>query len=263
MLLAIPFPAFDPVIFTIGPFSLHWYAVAYILGLVMGCALLRRTIALAPAVGTKEQADDFLTWATLGVVLGGRLGYVLFYRPDYYFEVPYRILEVWKGGMSFHGGILGVIVAVFLFARRNNMSFLALGDRIAPCAPLGLFFGRIANFVNSELWGRTTDVPWAVIFPTGGPEPRHPSQLYQALLEGLILFIVLFALSRRESIRARIGLLSGVFLMGYGIARIIGEFFRQPDDFLGFLSFGVTMGQVLSIPMVLIGLLLVLRARKA
>ncbi len=263
MLFAIPFPAFDPVIFTLGPFSLHWYAVAYIVGLVLGCMLLRRLITLPPAVGTKDQADDFLTWATLGVVIGGRLGYVLFYRPEYYFEEPYRILEVWKGGMAFHGGMLGVIAALLLFAWRNNMNFLALGDRVVPCVPLGLFFGRIANFVNGELWGRVTDVPWAVIFPTGGPEPRHPSQLYQALLEGLILFVVLFALSRREAVRARAGMISGIFLMGYGIARIIGEFFRQPDEFLGFLSFGLTMGQLLSIPMVLIGLFLVLRARKA
>lgn len=261
MLLAIPFPAIDPVAIEIGPFAIRWYALAYIAGLLLGWRLLRRLMAAAPAVGTPQQADDFLTWATLGVILGGRLGYVLFYRPEFYLAHPLEILKVWTGGMSFHGGALGVIVAIALFARLNRISVLALGDRVAPCVPIGLGLGRLANFVNGELWGRVTDVPWGMIFPHGGPLPRHPSQLYQATLEGLVLFVVLIALAMRPAIRARRGFLAGAFLAGYGIARIIGELFREPDAFLGFLAFGATMGQLLSIPMVLVGAALMALAR--
>ncbi len=254
------FPQIDPVIVQIGPFGIRWYAMAYIAGLVLGWRLMRKLVTQPPAVATPLQVDDFLTWATLGVVLGGRLGYVLFYQPGAFIAEPLRILQVWTGGMSFHGGMLGVVIATMLFCRRQSIPLLGFADRIAVVAPIGLCFGRIANFINGELWGRVApDVPWAMVFPYGGPLPRHPSQLYQAVLEGVVLFVLLFALSRRDAIRARAGMLTGVFLTGYGLARIVGEFFREPDSFLGFLAFGATMGQLLSIPMVLAGLWLIRR----
>ncbi len=254
------FPQIDPVIVQIGPFGIRWYAMAYIAGLVLGWRLMRKLVTQPPAVATPLQVDDFLTWATLGVVLGGRLGYVLFYQPSAFIAEPLRILQVWTGGMSFHGGMLGVVIATMLFCRRQSIPLLGFADRIAVVAPIGLCFGRIANFINGELWGRVApDVPWAMVFPYGGPLPRHPSQLYQAVLEGVVLFVLLFALSRRDAIRARAGMLTGVFLTGYGLARIVGEFFREPDSFLGFLAFGATMGQLLSIPMVLAGIWLIRR----
>jgi phosphatidylglycerol:prolipoprotein diacylglycerol transferase len=258
-LFAIPYPAVDPVLIELGPFVIRWYALAYIAGLVIGwrwCLMLAKR---PPRFVTPEAIDDFLVWATLGVVLGGRLGYVLFYKPDYYLAHPLEALQVWHGGMSFHGGALGVIVSIALFCRQRRINFFAFGDIIVCAAPIGLFFGRIANFINSELWGRVTDVPWAMVFPNGGPLPRHPSQLYEAVLEGIVLFIIVNGLERFTRIRERPGALSGVFLIGYGIARIIAEFFREPDAFLGFLAFGLTMGQILSLPFVLVGLVLLLR----
>jgi phosphatidylglycerol:prolipoprotein diacylglycerol transferase len=259
----IAFPQFDPVIVRLGPLSIRWYALAYICGLVIGWRLARRLVRLAPAVATALQVDDFLTWATLGVVLGGRLGYVLFYQPSTYLAHPAMILAVWEGGMSFHGGMLGVAIAIAIFCYRNAIPLLGFADRIAVVAPIGLGLGRVANFINGELWGRAAPdwLPWAMIFPRAGMEPRHPSQLYQALLEGLVLLAVMAVLARRESLRARFGTLTGVFLCGYAIARIIGEFFREPDSFLGFLAFGATMGQVLSVPMLLAGIWLIVRAR--
>jgi phosphatidylglycerol:prolipoprotein diacylglycerol transferase len=263
MIPVLLFPQFDPVIVQIGPFGIRWYALAYIAGLVLGWRLARRLVQSPPAVATAVQVDDFLTWATLGVVLGGRLGYVLFYQPAFYLAHPAMILAVWEGGMSFHGGALGVTLAIVWFCRRNAIPLLGFADRIAVCAPIGLGLGRIANFINGELWGRPAPdwLPWAMIFPAAGPEPRHPSQLYQALLEGLVLFLVMLALSRRESLRARFGWLTGAFLVGYGVARVTGEFFRQPDIFLGYLVGGATMGQLLSIPMVIAGVWLMLRTR--
>ena len=255
MIPVLLYPGFDPVMLRFGPFAIRWYALAYILGLVVGWRLLRRLVGQAPRVASREQVDDFLSWATLGVVLGGRLGYVLFYQPAAYLAHPLGILEVWHGGMSFHGGMLGVVIATVWFARRARLDLLGFADRLAVCAPIGLGFGRIANFINGELWGRAAPewLPWAMIFPQAGPEPRHPSQIYQALLEGLVLFLVLFLLSRRPAIRARFGLLSGVFLAGYAIARLFGELFREPDAFLGFLAGGLTMGQLLSLPMLIVG----------
>ncbi len=263
MMPVLLFPAFNPVIVQLGPFGIRWYALAYIVGLVLGWRLMRRLVQWPPVVATALQVDDFLTWATLGVVLGGRLGYVLFYQPGLYFTHPTQIFEVWHGGMSFHGGALGVAVAIVWFCRRNGIRLLTFADRVAVCAPIGLGLGRIANFINGELWGRPAPdwLPWAMIFPTGGPIPRHPSEIYEALLEGLLLFIVMFALSRRQALRARAGWLTGAFLVGYGIARITGEFFREPDAFLGFLPFGATMGQVLCIPMLIAGAWLIARAR--
>jgi phosphatidylglycerol:prolipoprotein diacylglycerol transferase len=258
----LQFPNIDPNLIKIGPFAIRWYALAYIVGLVLGWQLLRRLVRLAPVVATQEQADDYLTWATLGVVLGGRLGYVFFYQPSRFLAAPLEAFQVWHGGMSFHGGLLGVVVATIWFCRRNKLSILGFGDRLVVCVPLGLFFGRIANFINGELWGRPAaeSVPWRMIFPHVDMVPRHPSQIYQALLEGAVLFTVLFVLSRRDAVRARIGFLTGTFAAGYGIARIIGEFFREPDAFLGFLYAGATMGQLLSLPMVAVGAWLILRA---
>ena len=261
MIPVLLFPQIDPVIVQIGPFGIRWYAMAYIAGLVLGWRLMRRLVTMPPAVASSLQVDDFLTWATLGVVLGGRLGYVLFYQPTVFIAEPLRILQVWTGGMSFHGGMLGVTIATVWFCRRNAIPLLGFTDRLAVVVPIGLCFGRLANFINGELWGRPAPaVPWAMVFPNGGPVPRHPSQLYQAVLEGVLLFAVLFLLSRRDWVRARAGMLTGVFLMGYGLARIAGEFFREPDAFLGFLFAGATMGQLLSIPMILAGVWLIRRS---
>jgi phosphatidylglycerol:prolipoprotein diacylglycerol transferase len=263
MTFVIPFPSIDPVIIAIGPFAIRWYALAYIAGLIFGWRLMRRMAARPPQAGTAEDVDDFLVWATIGVVLGGRLGYVLFYNPAYYFDNPLSAFAVWRGGMSFHGGFLGVIVATVLFCRKRGIDLLLFSDRMACVAPIGLFFGRIANFVNGELFGRAADVPWAVVFPRGGPEPRHPSQLYEALGEGALLFLVLMWLARSELNRRRPGLLTGVFMLGYSLVRVLGELFRQPDQQIGFLSFGTTMGQWLSLPLLFAGLYLIRRAVRA
>ena len=266
MLTVLMFPDFNPVIVHFGPFSIRWYALAYITGLVIGWRLVRRLVRRAPVVATALQVDDFLTWATLGVVLGGRLGYVLFYQPAHFLAHPLQIFAVWQGGMSFHGGMLGVAVAVTWFCRRNAIPIMGFADRLAVVAPIGLGFGRIANFINGELWGRPAPawLPWAMIFPTDPlGVPRHPSQIYQALLEGVCLGLLTFALSRRPGVLARPGLLTGAFLAGYAVARITGEFFREPDAFLGFLAFGTTMGQLLSLPMLAIGIWLMMRSRRA
>jgi phosphatidylglycerol:prolipoprotein diacylglycerol transferase len=257
------FPQFDPVLIRIGPLAIRWYALAYIASLVLGWRIVRRLVLRTPAVATAIEVDDFLSWATLGVVLGGRLGYVLFYQPLHFLAEPLQIFVVWQGGMSFHGGMLGVAVAIVWFCRRQGIPILGFADRIAVVAPLGLGLGRIANFVNGELWGRPAPdwLPWAMIFPTGGPVARHPSQLYQALLEGFLLFLVMLLLARRETLRARFGCLTGAFLAGYAVARITGEFFREPDAFLGFLFGGITMGQLLSVPMLLAGLWLFFQSR--
>jgi phosphatidylglycerol:prolipoprotein diacylglycerol transferase len=262
MLTAIAFPAISPVAFELGPLVIRWYALAYIVGITGAWFLARRLARLAPQAATPEQVDDAVTWATLGVIFGGRLGYVLFYRPDYYLTAPWEALYVWQGGMAFHGGLVGVIVALLWFCRRNGVDPLAFGDRVATVAPIGLLLGRLANFANGELWGRVTDVPWGMVFPHGGPLPRHPSQLYQAFLEGFCLLVILQVLVRNPAIRARRGLLTGIFLAGYAVARLVGEMFRQPDAHLGFLFAGATMGQVLSLPMLAAGAWLILRAMR-
>jgi phosphatidylglycerol:prolipoprotein diacylglycerol transferase len=256
MLPVLMFPQFDPVAVAVGPLAIRWYALAYISALLLGWRLVRRWVRWEPVVATDVQVDDFLTWATLGVVLGGRLGYVLFYQPSFFVQNPLQVFALWQGGMSFHGGMLGVAVAVAIYCRQQKIPMLGFGDRIAIAAPIGLGLGRVANFINGELWGREAppDLPWAMIFPTGGGVPRHPSQIYQALMEGLILFAVMLIAARRLRVRQQFGMLTGIFLTGYGIARIVGEFFRQPDPFLGFLFAGATMGQLLSLPMVLGGL---------
>ena len=263
MIPVLLYPGFNPVLVQVGPLAIRWYALAYIGSLVIGWRVMRRLARLTPPVATELQVDDFLTWATLGVVLGGRLGYVLFYQPSHYLQHPLDALQVWQGGMSFHGGALGVFVALVLFCRKHAIPLLGFADRLAVIVPLGLGLGRIANFINGELWGREAPdwLPWAMIFPQAGLEPRHPSQLYQAGMEGLLLLIVMALLCRSAAIRARYGTLTGAFLVGYGVARITGEFFRQPDAFLGFLPGGITMGQLLSLPMVAAGLWLIGRAR--
>jgi phosphatidylglycerol:prolipoprotein diacylglycerol transferase len=263
-MLAIAFPAIDPVIVHLGPFAIRWYALAYLAGLFVGLWYVRWLVKHPPALMTLRQIDDFLLWALGGVVLGGRLGYVLFYKPGFYASHPLEIFKTWEGGMSFHGGLLGVTVAILLYARAAKVNQWFLADCIACAAPIGLGLGRVANFINGELWGRPApDVPWAMVFPGGGDVPRHPSQLYQATLEGLVLFIVMHLLWRREEIRRHPGMLTGFFWIGYGVFRIIGEFFREPDAFLGFLFGGITMGQLLCIPMILFGIFCLIRARRA
>jgi phosphatidylglycerol:prolipoprotein diacylglycerol transferase len=261
-LLAIPFPTIDPVLIAFGPFAIRWYALAYIVGIVLGWRLVRRLVRRPGWEITPEAVDDLLFHVTLGIILGGRLGYVLFYHPGYYLTHPLEILAVWHGGMSFHGGLLGVLVASALFARSRNLSFLEIVDALAVVTPIGLFFGRIANFINGELWGRPGDVPWAVVFPNGGPEPRHPSQLYEAGLEGLLLLAVMLWFATKPYRPEARGTLGGIFLIGYGIARIVAEFFREPDAHLGFLAGGVTMGQLLSVPMLVVGIAAVLHGRR-
>lgn len=253
MALAFTFPAIDPVLIEIGPIVIRWYALAYIAGLILGWRLMRRLTRPVAELVTEVDVDDFLVWATAGVILGGRLGYILFYRLDFYIENPMAILAVWQGGMSFHGGFLGVVLAGVLFCRRRKIPMLMFGDLMACVAPIGLFFGRIANFINAELFGRATDVPWGVIFPRGGPEPRHPSQLYEAGLEGLVLFGFLMILSSNEIVRRRHGTRIGVFMVGYGLARSFVELYREPDAHLGFITGSATMGQLLSLPMLIIG----------
>lgn len=258
----LTFPDIDPVALHLGPLVIRWYALAYIAGLLLGwqyAAYWARKNAWRP---NAEDFENFLTWAILGVVLGGRIGYCLFYQPSYYLQNPGEIFMVWHGGMSFHGGALGVIAAIIGFAWFNKMDWRALGDLVAAAVPIGLFFGRIANFINGELYGRVTSSPLGMIFPDGGPLPRHPSQLYQAAMEGLILFTVLFLLLRNEKLRARHGFVGGAFLAGYGCARMIGELFREPDSFMGFIGI-FTMGQLLSLPMIVIGLFLMICAKPA
>lgn len=256
MFFAIPFPVIDPVIVEFGPLAIRWYSLAYIFGLVLGWRMMRHLSLRVAKIVTLEDTDDFLMWATLGVILGGRLGYVMFYRLDYYLNDLMGILAVWQGGMSFHGGLLGVIVATVLFTRKRKIPLLIFSDILAVASPIGLFFGRIANFINGELFGRVADVPWAMVFPRGGPFPRHPSQLYEAALEGLLLFIILLVASRFQFVRRHPGMLSGLFILGYGLARSIVELFREPDAHLGILSAGATMGQWLSLPMIIFGIAL-------
>jgi phosphatidylglycerol:prolipoprotein diacylglycerol transferase len=256
-LFAIPFPAFDPVLISVGPFAIRWYALSYIAGILLGWLYARWIIRNerlwgGPAPLTVGDFDDFVLWVTLGIILGGRTGYVLFYNLPFFAEHPLHIFELWNGGMSFHGGFLGCVAAVLLFAWHRRVPILSLGDITCAVGPIGLFLGRLANFVNGELWGRPTDVPWAMVFPHGGPLPRHPSQLYEATLEGLVLLAILAILVRAGALR-RPGLIIGAFAIGYGLARSFCELFREPDVQLGFLWGGLTMGQILSIPLILAG----------
>ena len=268
-------PQFDPVLISIGPLAIRWYALSYIVGFILFMILGRRRIAQGNSVFTKEMLDDFLTWGILGVILGGRIGYVLFYKFSDYLANPLDIFKVWEGGMSFHGGFLGVVVAMWLFGRKHNISILKLMDTVAPLVPLGLASGRIGNFINGELWGRVTELNafWAMGFPQAryedaeaaahnplwaewlqqyGMLPRHPSQLYQFALEGICLFIIVWIFSKKPR---PAGQTAALFLGGYGLFRFIAEFARQPDDYLGLLTLGLSMGQWLSVPMIVLGVI--------
>jgi phosphatidylglycerol:prolipoprotein diacylglycerol transferase len=264
--LLITFPVFDPVAIAIGPIVIRWYALAYIGGIVLGWIYARAMLKNEQLWGGRApislvQLDDFILWITIGIILGGRTGYVLFYNFVFFIQHPAEILELWKGGMSFHGGFMGCVVAVILFCRRNNLPILSLGDITTAVGPIGLFLGRIANFINSELWGRPADpsLPWAMIFPNGGPLPRHPSQLYEAGMEGILLFAVLAIMIGFGALK-RPGLILGSFIALYGLARITGECFREPDPQLGFLWGGLTMGMLLSVPMVIAGVIIIVWA---
>ena len=268
-------PQFDPVLISIGPLAIRWYALSYIVGFILFTILGRRRIAQGNSVFTKEMLDDFLTWGILGVILGGRIGYVLFYKFSDYLANPLDIFKVWEGGMSFHGGFLGVVVAMWLFGRKHNISILKLMDTVAPLVPLGLASGRIGNFINGELWGRVTELNafWAMGFPQAryedaeaaahnplwaewlqqyGMLPRHPSQLYQFALEGICLFVIVWIFSKKPR---SAGQTAALFLGGYGLFRFIAEFARQPDDYLGLLTLGLSMGQWLSVPMIVLGVI--------
>jgi phosphatidylglycerol:prolipoprotein diacylglycerol transferase len=253
----IPYPQIDPILISIGPFAIRWYALAYVAGILLAWWFARRIAANQAYWGGVSpirpvDVDDVIVWCAVGIVAGGRIGYVLFYQPGYFLSNPLEIFIVWRGGMSFHGGFLGTVLALILFARSRKIPVLSMLDIAAVVVPMGLFLGRIANFINGELWGRATDVPWAMVFPMAGPEPRHPSQLYQAGLEGLLLFAVLMIAVRRGAL-TRPGLIGGLFVGGYGVTRVVGEFFREPDAHIGFLAGGLTMGMLLSIPMILVG----------
>src|ERR1700759_3151170 len=264
--LLIAFPVFDPIAIAIGPVAIRWYALAYIGGIVFGWIYARALVKNerlwgGPAPITLVQLDDFILWVTIGIIVGGRTGYVLFYNPAFFIQHPAGIFELWKGGMSFHGGFLGCVAAVMLFARRNDISILSLGDITTAVGPIGLLLGRLANFINSELWGRPADssVPWAMVFSNGGPPPPHPSQLYEAGLEGILLFAILALMIRGGALK-RPGLILGSFIAIYAVARIVGEFFREPDPQLGFLWGGLTMGMLLSLPMIIAGGILIVLA---
>lgn len=279
---ALPFPNIDPVALELGPVVIRWYALAYIAGFLFAWWYLRHIVVhraeqklgaeqekatpeqiRAAAVMTRRDVDDAIFWAIIGVILGGRLGYVLFYKPAFFMENPDQVFAIWGGGMSFHGGLLGIILTILLFSRARGLKRLSVGDVAACAAPVGLFLGRLANFVNGELWGRPTDVPWAMVFPADKAQlPRHPSQIYEALLEGLFLFVLLWVMRTRFRALDRPGELGGLFIGGYGVSRFIVEFFRQPDAHLGLLFFELSMGQLLSIPLILFGGWLVWRARR-
>jgi len=264
--LTIAFPEIDPIAISIGPLAIRWYALAYIGGIVLGWIYARSLVKNerlwgGPAPITLVQLDDFILWVTIGIIVGGRTGYVLFYNPAFFAQHPSQILVLWNGGMSFHGGFLGCVAAVILFCRKNDIPILSLGDITTGVGPIGLLLGRLANFIKGELWGRPADssVPWAMVFPDGGPLPRHPSQLYEAGLEGILLFIVLAIMIRMGALK-RPGLILGSFIAIYAVARIISELFREPDPQLGFLWGGLTMGMLLSVPMIIAGAILIVMA---
>jgi len=250
------YPQIDPVALSLGPLQIHWYGLMYLIGFVGAWYLGRLR---AERFGwTVEQVEDLLFYGAIGVILGGRLGYSLFYDLPSNLDNPLNVLKIWQGGMSFHGGLLGVLTAFWLFARKTGKSYANISDFIAPMVPIGLFFGRIGNFINAELWGKVSDVPWAMVFPNGGPLPRHPSMLYEAALEGLLLFIILWIYSAKPK---PAGAVSGLFLLGYGVFRFSVEFVRTPDQQYGYLALDwLTMGQILSLPMIVLGGIVMMRA---
>lgn len=259
--MAWTYPQIDPVALQLGPVAIHWYGIMYLIGFLGGWGLLclRAKKNLSPGLSV-QQVGDLVTYAALGVIIGGRLGYMLFYDLPTLIHHPLSLLTIWQGGMSFHGGFLGVALALWLFGRRHHIAFLALTDFLVPVVPIGLAAGRIGNFINGELWGRVSDVPWAIVFPTGGPLARHPSQLYEFLLEGVLLFFGLWCYSSKPRALGRI---SAWFAIGYSVARIFCEFFRMPDPQYGYLAFGwLTMGQLLCLPLLLLGVVLLIWSRQ-
>ncbi len=265
----MPFPAFDPVLVHLGPIAIRWYALAYVAGIMLGWRYIVAQVRnpnlwefRGPAT-TPEKIDDLILWITLGVIVGGRLGHVIFYTPAIIWTDPLEILKTWHGGMSFHGGAIGVIAAVIVFSVRNRIDMLRLGDVVAAATPVGLFFGRIANFINGELWGRPTSLPWGIIFPGADPAvPRHPSQLYEAALEGIVLFILLRWATHGAKFLNRRGVVVGLFVAGYGIIRVALENVREPDSYMPHFPLGLTMGMLLSTPMIIVGAWLVWRGMR-
>jgi len=258
-MIGLAYPEISPIIFSIGPVAIRWYSMAYLVGILLGWWLASVRVKKYDLGLSKKNCEDIAFAVTLGIILGGRIGYILFYGSGQYWQNPLEIFALWHGGMSFHGGIFGVIIALFISSRLVKYPFLRLTDLVAPVVPIGIFLGRIANFINDELWGRVTDVAWAVRFPRGGYLPRHPSQIYEACLEGIALFVILNLLWKNKWCREHDGVISGVFLLGYSCFRAISEQFREPDVQIGFLWGGLTMGQWLSLPITLIGLFLILR----
>lgn len=263
-LATLDYPNIDPIAVSLGPIAIRWYSLAYLTGLLSGMWIIARRGREARTPYTPADGYDFLAWCTIGLLVGARLGLVFFYYPSMIWEAPGDIFAMWKGGMSFHGGAIGVLVTTYIFCRIRRIPLLAFGDELAAVGPIGLMCGRVANFINAELWGRVAgdDVPWAMVFPDAGPSPRHPSQLYEALTEGLLLLIVVNVVRSKYAARKGPGIVLGTFLVGYAIARFSMEFFRQPDAHLGFLVFHATMGQLLTIPMFFIGVWLIIRATR-
>ncbi|MFM2486505.1 prolipoprotein diacylglyceryl transferase [Celerinatantimonas yamalensis] len=244
------FPHINPIAFSLGPIEVHWYGLMYLVGFLFALFFANRHADKPDNDWTREQVSDLLFYCFLGVILGGRIGYVLFYQFPLFIAHPLYLFKIWDGGMSFHGGLIGVILAMLYFARKTQRRFFMVADMVAPLVPFGLGAGRIGNFINGELWGRVTTMPWGVVYPNAGPLPRHPSELYEFCLEGILLLIILMSYAKRKP---PMGAVSGLFLFCYGCFRFFAEFFRQPDPQLGFLTFGLTMGQILSIPMIIVG----------
>ena len=261
-MIGLEYPEISPIMFSIGPLAIRWYSVAYLLGIFAAWFLIRRDVKKYELGLSNKDVEDLVFYVTFGIILGGRLGYMIFYGKDMLFANPLSVFEIWKGGMSFHGGIIGVIVAILLVSKKLKYSFLRLTDMVCVYVPIGIFLGRLANFANDELWGRETTVPWAIRFPSGGYLPRHPSQIYEALAEGLLMLLILIVCWHSKKIREKNGFVSGLFLSLYGIFRMFMEQFRQPDAQMGFFFEYITMGQMLSLPFVLIGLYIILRSIK-
>ncbi len=256
----LQYPHINPIAFTIGPMKVHWYGIMYLIGFAAAWLLALHRAKKPDSGWDKQQVVDVIFYGALGVIIGGRIGYIIFYDWQGFIHNPWFIFQVWKGGMSFHGGMIGVLIAIYFFSRRYHKSYFGVCDFIAPLAPIGLGLGRIGNFINGGLYGRVTDVPWEMVFPKGGPLPRHPSEIYEFLLEGVLLFIILWVFSSKPRPRMAV---SGLFLLCYGVFRFFVEFYRQPDPQLGFVAFGwMTRGQELSIPMVIVGLFLLFYAYK-
>lgn len=252
-MIGFAYPEISPIIIAIGPLAIRWYSIAYLVGIVLGWILINRNVKKYKLSLEKQQIEDLIFYLTIGIIVGGRIGYALFYGGAEMWLKPWRLLELWKGGMSFHGGVLGVVVALWLYSKKINYSFFKLTDLVVLYAPIGIFLGRIANFINDELWGRVTNVAWAVRFPNGGYLPRHPSQLYEGVLEGVLMFIILNIMWQFSIVRKKSGLVSAVFVLLYGLFRCFLEQFREPDVQLGYFFGGVTMGQMLSLPLIVVG----------